>query len=80
MKKPHKPKPTQPKVVAAALGVASVSPFVLWLTGVLLFGAPSDSIHADAAMRAVPWQIATLEGALLAGLFGWLKRDTQADR
>jgi hypothetical protein len=79
MKKPRKPQPVRPKVVAGTLG-AALSPFVIWLTAVLLFGASSDADHVQKALSAVPWPVSGLEVALLALVGGYVKTDEDAKR
>ena len=71
-----------PKVLAATGGAglgAVVSPFVIWLVGVLVFGVPGDAIHQAEAMAAVPSVVNSLIIALLAvvGAFvpGWAVTD-----
>lgn len=66
-------RPVHPKVVSATLG-ASLTPFVVWLTGVVVFGASNAADVVDQAMSAVPWPVAGLELAVLAGFAGWLKK------
>lgn len=78
--------PVETKVVAAtgsaAAGTAT-SAFVVWLLGVLVWGAPSDSGHADQAVLAVPTPVSVLVAlALTSGITwagGYLARHTPRD-
>lgn len=66
--------PLSPKV-PGAVGGGAVGAFLLWLIGVLAFGAASDSAHATDAIAAVPWPIIGIVGPGLVALGGYLPRD-----
>lgn len=58
--------PVEGKVAAATVGSgagAVVSVFILWLLGVLVFGASGDATLSSAAIEAVPTPVAGLIGA-----------------
>jgi hypothetical protein len=63
------------KVIAAAAGAGgggAVSGFVLWLLGVLFWGAPSDANHAAQAAAAVPGPVSALVAVVLVILGAFL--------
>lgn len=82
--KPATTPPIETKVITGAAGgglsAATVTPGVLWLLGVFVFGAPSGSTLADLAITAVPWPLSTFVGAVIvtAGAFvgGYVGRHT----
>lgn len=56
------------KVVAATAGAgagASLAGFVLWLLGVLVWGADSNAANAQAAIAAVPAPVGVMVGILV---------------
>lgn len=56
------------KVIAAAAGSgagAAAAGFLLWLLGVVAFGAPSSAGHAADAVAAVPEPVALLIGVVV---------------
>lgn len=60
--------PTSPKVIGAVIGAAggvTLSTLVLWVIGVVAFGASSDAGLATGAVAAVP---APLAGAVLLAI------------
>lgn len=62
------------KVIAGATGAglgSAVGTASLWGLGVLVWGAPSDAPHADAAVAAVPAPLAALI-MLVLGVLGSL--------
>jgi hypothetical protein len=62
-------KNVETKVIAAAAGSGfggALGGFVLWLLGVLVWGAPSDAQHAASAATAVPEPVSSLVVVVLA--------------
>lgn len=71
-----KPRVIETKVLTGAAGgglsAVTITPAVLWLLGVFVFGAPSGSTLADLAITAVPWPLSTFVGAVIVTLGGFV--------
>lgn len=67
--------PVETKVVAAtgsAAYGAAASTFVIWLLGVLVWGAPNDADHAAKAVLAVPAPVSVVLALGITGGLTWL--------
>lgn len=67
--------PVETKVVAAtgaAAAGSALSAFVVWLLGVVVWGAPSDSGHADDAVLAVPTPVSVIVALAIVSAVTWL--------
>lgn len=66
--------PVETKVVAAtgaAAAGSALSAFVVWLLGVIVWGAPSDSGHADDAVLAVPTPVSVIVALAIVSAVTW---------
>lgn len=73
MTAPAKPSRKPEAKAVAATGAAGFSGgaailFVLWLLGTQVWDAPSDAVHANAAIAAVPFPVNALVGAGVTAL------------
>lgn len=67
--------PVETKVVAAtgsAAAGAATSTFVIWLLGVLVWGAPDDADHAARAVLSVPAPVSVVLALGITGGLTWI--------